>query len=401
MPFSPLSFMFLAFAWSAVVVLAGLGGRARELVFLSLNLLFLSVFLLEPTGVASTLAFCLLGYGLTHLVQQWPGRGMVLALVAYTALFVYMRQYGFLTWLLADRFLTQVLSTIGLSFLFFKVVHVMVDAHAGTIGRLRPVMFLNYCLNFSTFVMGPIQRYQDFDTQWSAAPAVEQMTVESQLDAVLRVLVGLVKAYILAEWCRAYALQPDTDLLSLSLLESAILVYAFYFYLYFNFSGYCDFAIGLGRLLGITPPENFNWPFLARNVADFWQRQHRSLTLWLTDYVFSPLYRWTLGRPRLGPNRLLGASAALMITMLVSGVWHGTTAGFALFGLVHGLYLVVYYLWDAMLTRRFGRRRIARWRAWWPVHAAGVALTFNATAFAFVFFQLDAQRLAEVLSCLS
>jgi D-alanyl-lipoteichoic acid acyltransferase DltB (MBOAT superfamily) len=122
------------------------------------------------------------------------------------------------------------------------------------------------------------------------------------------------------------------------------------------------------------------------------------LTLWLTDYVFSPVYKWALSKPRIRSYPLLAMSAALMITMLISGLWHGTTLGFLLFGAVHGLYLVIYRVWDAFLTKRWGSPQLRTWRSRWPVRIAGTALTFNATAFAFIFFQLDATRLSNLLS---
>jgi D-alanyl-lipoteichoic acid acyltransferase DltB (MBOAT superfamily) len=309
-----------------------------------------------------------------------------------------MRRYDFLAWVVPDQMLTQALSTIGLSFLFFKVVHVMIEARSGTLGALQLPTFLNYCLNFTTFTMGPIQRYQDFYGQWSGANEAGPAEFDGYLDAVLRILVGMVKAYVLAEWFGDRALKPNTDLWDLSVVGLFVQVYAFYFFLYLNFSGYCDVMIGIGSLLGIKPPENFNYPFLARNVSDFWLRQHRSLTLWLTDYVFSPAYKSALSNGILARRPLLAANCALMTTMLVSGLWHGTTLSFLLFGITHGVYLVVYRTWDTMLKNRFGVKRVQAWRESWPVQLTGIGLTFNATAFAFIFFRLDSSQIANLIS---
>ena len=102
--------------------------------------------------------------------------------------------------LVPGQLLTQALSTIGLSFLFFKVVHVMIEARSGTLGTLQFPTFLNYCLNFTTFVMGPIQRYQDFHSQWNEIKEAIPLRFEAHLDAILRILIGLVKVYILAGW---------------------------------------------------------------------------------------------------------------------------------------------------------------------------------------------------------
>jgi D-alanyl-lipoteichoic acid acyltransferase DltB (MBOAT superfamily) len=309
-----------------------------------------------------------------------------------------MRSYDFLKWMLPESLLTQVLSTIGLSFLFFKIVHIMIEARSGTLGQLHFLTYLGYCLNFVTFMMGPIQRYQDFYRQWHGIEQAIPSQFEAHLDALLRVLIGLVKAYVLADRLEVLALRPDTDVLGLPFLDLLVQVYAFYFFLYLNFSGYCDVVIGVGSLLGLKPPENFNLPFLSRNIADFWLRQHRTLTLWLTDYVFSPLYKWTLGRPRLASSPLLAANIALLITMLVSGLWHGTTVNFLFFGLTHGIFLIVYRIWDALLIRWFGRQAVKAWRQKWQVQFVGMILTFNAVAFAFIFFRLDTIQITQLLA---
>ena len=241
-------------------------------------------------------------------------------------------------------------------------------------------------------MMGPIQRFQDFRDQWTGRKPAIPPTLEAHLDAVIRVLFGLFRAFVLGAWIRPYMMTWGTDFSDASFLDILLQVYAFYFFLYFNFAGYCDVAIGLGSLLGVRPPENFNKPFIARNIQDFWLRQHRSLTLWLTDFVFSPALRTCLRSGAFRKRAATAVSFSLMLTMLVSGLWHGTTAGFLLFGLTHGLLLVIYHLWDTWLKKKWGKERVIRWRSNPIVAAGGIFLTFNSAAFAFVFFQLGARE---------
>lgn len=384
---------------AAILLLSGLNGGPRQVVFALINLTFVAS-ILGPIGGASTLAFAIAGYGLTALAQRRQRSWLVVGLVAFVALFVYMRRYDFLTWMLPASALTSILSTIGLSFLFFKVVHVTIDAYSGTLGRIDPITYLNYALNFTTFMMGPIQRFQDFRAQWEREREETPTSFDAYLDTGLRALVGLVKVYIVAVFFQNHALQPGTDITRLSFVGLVVQSYAFWAYLYFNFSGYCDVMIGIGSLFGVRPPENFDRPFIARNISDFWQRQHRSLTLWLTDYVFSPLYRLCLRTSVLSRHKVLAANLSLMVTMMVSGLWHGTTLSFFLFGLVHGIWFVIYRTWDAVLTRGLGREGVRAFRARRWVHAAGIVLTFNATAFAFIFFQLQPDRVLRALQVL-
>jgi D-alanyl-lipoteichoic acid acyltransferase DltB (MBOAT superfamily) len=294
--------------------------------------------------------------------------------------------------------LTDLLATAGLSFLFFKLLHVLVDVADGSLKRPPPLHFANYCFNFTSFLLGPIQRFGDFDAQWTGRARSIEPTFEAHLDAVLRVLRGLVKKYVLAEYLHPYALTSEADVAALSAGALLLKTYVFYAFLYCDFSGYCDIVIGVGALIGLRPPENFRLPFLATNVADFWLRVHRSLTLWLTDYVFNPLYASLLRSAALRSQRLLALNAALTGTMLVSGLWHGTTASFVAFGLVHGVYLVVFRTYERVLTGKLGRKRLEAWRSTWVSRALGWTLTFNATAAAYVFFVLDFRSLTALLA---
>jgi D-alanyl-lipoteichoic acid acyltransferase DltB (MBOAT superfamily) len=309
-----------------------------------------------------------------------------------------MRDYEFLHWALPESMLTNILSTVGLSFLFFKIVHVMIEARSGTLCSLEFLTYLNYCLNFTTFMMGPIMRYQDYYAQWHGQKQAIPLCFETHLDAVLRILVGLFKAYVIADRLVPLALAHNSDILGLPLSVLLLRIYAFYFFLYFNFAGYCDVVIGIGSLLGVRPPENFNKPFLARNISDFWLRMHRSLTLWLTDYIFSPAYKWALEKDWFVSRPLLAMNIALLLTMLVSGLWHGTTLSFLLFGLAHGVYFIIYRTWDTLGAKRFGKKSLREWRRRWSFQLLGMFITFNAVAFSLIFFRLDEKQALQVFA---
>lgn len=386
-----LSASFLGFATLAVALNAVLTGAARQAAFIAVNLLVLGFIFLGPIGLASTVVFALIGWAVIQSATRYPRLGLVVASAAFVVLFAWMRNYDFVGWLLPDTLRTSTFATIGLSFLLFKILHVAIEAKSGTLGPITLPQYLNYCLNFTTFTMGPIQRFQDYTAQWTGSKLAQPVSFESNLDAVNRILFGLVRVYVFGALLQPYMMTYDSGAETADFVPMLVQVYAFYFFLYFNFAGYCDIAIGVGSLLGVRPPENFDKPFLARNVSEFWQRQHRSLTHWLTDYVFNPTLKSLLSGA-LRNRRIVAVAAALSLTMVVSGLWHGTTAGFLLFGLMHGAYLVGYHLWDTFLISRFGRKRVSAWRKTPLAAAVGILLTFNLTAFAFVFFQLGASK---------
>jgi D-alanyl-lipoteichoic acid acyltransferase DltB (MBOAT superfamily) len=378
---------FFALSLATAILLAALAGRPRQLAFLAANLTFIGVILLGPVGALSTVVFCLLGYLLTRAVLSGSPRRFTLLVGFYVLVFAYLRKYGFWSWVLPESALTHTLNTIGLSFLFFKIVHVMIEAKSGTLGRLEFMTYVNYCLNFTTFMMGPIQRYQDYARQWHGELRLAPTTFDGHLAAARRVLLGLLKAYVVAEFLAPYALPSQFDPAGVSWTTLLVQIYAFYFYLYLNFAGYCDIVIGVGCLLGIRPPENFDKPFLAPNISEFWHRFHRSLTEWLTHYVFTPAYRWLLSS---GARPLVALNLALVATMVVSGLWHGTTLNFLLFGLAHGVFFAAFRSWEAAKIGRFGKARVIAWRQQPARRAVGRLVTFNAVAFSLVFFRLDA-----------
>lgn len=396
--FSILSAGFLLLSLVAVLSLTSLRGLPRQFAFLAINVIFLAVLLLGPIGTATIVVFSLLGYALSRGLLAGRIQGLALPVSGLTVLFIYMQQYSFLRLLLPEHLLSRIFAVVGLSFLFFKIVHVMIESQSRTVGPLDLLSYLNYCFNFTTFLMGPIQRYPDYREQWFGEKQAISITFEAHLDAVVRILRGLVKAYAIAPWILPHTMAVRTDLAGMQWLEMVIAIYLFYPYLYLNFSGYCDVAIGVGSLFGVRPPENFDRPFAARNISDFWLRMHRSLTLWLTDYVFNPLYKWSLQSEWGRGRSLLCLNVSLMSTMLISGLWHGTTYAFLLFGIVHGCYQMIYRTWDTLLMRRLGRRRLRELRKQKWAHALGVFITGNAAAVAYIFFCLNARQGLRVLA---
>jgi alginate O-acetyltransferase complex protein AlgI len=224
---------------------------------------------------------------------------------------------------------------LGVSFFTFEFIHYAVDRHkgrteAGTLGE-----YMSFILYFPTMVAGPIKRYQDF------LPKVREPDTATLLNwriGCTRILSGLVKKFAIADVMTAFTNhlnQADIAAAQRWVLPFWLLAYACK--IYFDFSGYSDIAIGSARLFGIGVPENFNWPYFRTNIAEFWRNWHISLSRWLTDYVFIPL-----GGSRVQAVRL---SVNLLVTMLVSGIWHGAGLNFLVWGLWHGALLVVHRIW--------------------------------------------------------
>jgi D-alanyl-lipoteichoic acid acyltransferase DltB (MBOAT superfamily) len=393
------SWQFILLSAVAIVMVPALSGGVRTALFLVVNIAFVwSYWGAEATPLAA--AFILLGYLCARFGSKRGPWAMAIGVTVLTLLFVYLRGYS-VAGSPQPRPGIGLLSIAGLSFLFFKVAHVVVDASSGTIKDLSFSRYLNYCLNFTTVLMGPIQRFQDFTGQWESRSTASSLGLETAIDAANRILRGLVKAFVLAPLVAPYMLTSGLPLETLPASELLLRTYAFYVFLYLDFSGYCDLMIGIGILMGIRPPENFNFPFLARNVSAYWLRVHRSLTQWLTDYVFTPTYRFGLGIRSLAAHPFLVLAGSLILTMLVAGVWHGTTLGFVAFGAVHGMALVVMRGYEQVMTGWLGRARFKQFEAHPGVAVAAVFLTYNFTSLAYVFFVLDIHESFRVFARLA
>ena len=183
---------------------------------------------------------------------------------------------------------------IGLSYMLFKFIHMAVDQSEGQLAPFTFATYANYQLLCFTLTAGPIQRYNDFYAYWTA----ESLPDWDGRDVVVswsRLLTGMIKVGLIAplawdvfERSRSQLLlQPGVEVLP----RFAAFFYSYPVFLYFNFSGYTDIVVAAARLIGLTLPENFDRPYLARNIIDFWNRWHISLTHWIRDYIFMASYK--------------------------------------------------------------------------------------------------------------
>jgi D-alanyl-lipoteichoic acid acyltransferase DltB (MBOAT superfamily) len=222
---------------------------------------------------------------------------------------------------------------LGLSYYFFKLLGYLLDVYWGKIAPRRSLAdVLLYASFFPQIVSGPIQRAGDFFGQLDRLPRPKPSQVAAGLR---RILLGLFKKLVIAQRLALIVDPVHENPSGFSSLELLLGAYCFAWQLYADFSGLTDIAIGIGQMFGITGPENFEFPFYARNLQDYWRRWHMSLTSWLGDYLFQPL--------RLSLRRWVrvGLAAAILINMVAIGVWHGPRWTYAAFGAIHGVMLAV------------------------------------------------------------
>ena len=282
---------------------------------------------------------------------------------------------------------TQVFFLMGISYSSFKAMHFVIESYKKSIKEWSFLTFLNYMLFFPSFMSGPINRYNHF-CQHSAL-ARNSPLAEDLRGGLERIIHGLFKKTVLTVILLPWTLpQLRTPLAEMSWSQVVLGLYAYALYFYLDFSGYTDLAIGTARLLGFGLPENFNYPFLKKNIQQLWVNWHISLTSWLTDYLYWPLVRrgWTYKCLQQRPALL--SYLAIVVTFLVCGAWHGNTLSFLFWGLYHGLGIVTvnqYQRWK----RQTRSARLRRYFASGFSRGWGAVLTFNYYAAGLVLFTLE------------
>ncbi len=284
---------------------------------------------------------------------------------------------GFGQWI--KPYAIQPAMPLAISFFTFEFVHYLTDIYHGK-GKpvSNPFKFAIFCIFFPSIVSGPIKRFEPFLKQLENG--LERPLVQMAALGLAQVLLGFFKKLVIADNATLliHLLEKRTDLsfgpvcLLMSLLSIRIL---------FDFSGYSDIAIGLGRMIGLDLPQNFNFPYIARNITDFWRRWHMSLSSWIRDYIYIPM-----GGSRNGPLRKF---INLLTTMFICGLWHGANWHFGIWGIYHGLGLTLHHTWEKTPVRQ-------KWAAWGPSRWIDIALTNIFVAYGWLLFFYPMDEVAKI-----
>jgi alginate O-acetyltransferase complex protein AlgI len=269
----------------------------------------------------------------------------------------------------ADWTVGAIILPLAISFFTFQKIAFLVDSYRGETRDTRFLDFVLFVVFFPQLIAGPIVHWKEVLPQFrlpeTFRPHAENFAVGISIFAI-----GLFKKAVLADGIAKYA-TPIFDQAeageTLDFLTAWGGALAYTFQLYFDFSGYSDMAIGAARLFGIALPLNFNSPYKAANISDFWRRWHMTLSRFLRDYLYI-----ALGGNRRGPARRY---ANLWTTMLLGGLWHGAGWTFVLWGGLHGLYLVIDHAWQRIVPPSMARLA-AYWRAAWAVTFIAVVLAW-------------------------
>lgn len=338
--------------------------KYRRYVFLAINVITIVLASKMCLRLVVTAVWVLVPYFASmFLADKKKARPIIITLLV--AIFAYLAKYDFLFEALHIPYVFA-FRILGLSyFLFREIDYFLQYPYLKEQGYdLNITDYLNYVLNFYTLLAGPILRYKEFVDDFnntSDGNGYISLGKEELFKDLNRVINGYVKVYVISSILDHYAHYwfDGIGLHSSRVYDvAAFCIFAFLncWFIYFNFSGYCDIVIGAARLSGLTVHENFNKPYMARSVVEFWNRHHITLSEWIRDYIFTPLYKWFLSGS-LKKKAVAAQAIALFVTFVVAGIWHGTTIDYLMYGLFQGLGIVVATLWKAKRKKLLGKEK--------------------------------------------
>ncbi len=382
------------------LVMRWMRGLGRDVAFTILNIVGLYLLFFNGKGgrggwaFAAYLAVAAIQYLTLRLFVKQDG-GLPWVAFFTPLLALVLVRYVPPAWASGFRLFSLAPYFIGISYLAFRCSLLVLEVRNGTVPLPGFLRYLGFCFFVPTMSVGPINPYSNYNRAFEAAPP--QLPAGR---AWMRILVGLVKYKFIGNiffQLTSANLLFDSHYHSWIDLPVAILFY--YLHLYCNFSGFCDMAIGAAGLMGVPVAENFNNPMAARNVKDFWNRWHITLSQYMRDVVFTPLSKFLV---RLTGPQFVDHAVALTIVVvfLLVGIWHGVGWNYLAFGAAHAVALVVNHYYTLFLKRRLGRDGFKAYNANPWIHAVAVVMTFCYCAAALFLFANTFPEIRQIFSIL-
>lgn len=307
--------------------------KIRNIILLMFSVLF--YFYGEPKYILLMLIEVLISYVVGLLIDKYKNKNiLIIGIFIHVLLFGIFKYFNFVIINVNNLFhsnlnLLNVVLPIGISFYTFQIISYEIDVYNKKVNVQSNILkYFLYVFLFPQLIAGPIVRYQDVNNEIDN----RNVTFEMFATGLRRFIIGLSKKVIIAnnlgELCNIYLNLGDK-----SVLFTWIFAISYMLQIYFDFSGYSDIAIGLGKMLGFNFPENFNYPYMAKSITDFWRRWHMTLSSWFRDYVYIPL----------GGNKkgVLKQIRNILIVWSLTGLWHGASWNFIVWGLYFGILLIL------------------------------------------------------------
>ena len=393
MGFLSLSFLGMIFA-TIFVSSFNQSSRIRGYFLLVLSILFCSSYL-SLLQSCIILGFAGLGYIFYCLrAKKAVTRNLSVALLFSAILVIYLSIKGYIFSAALDG-----VSIVGISYVVFRIVHLMGQATHQDQVLISPVDYLNYLFFFPSFVSGPVQSFDEF----KACLETDKKPVFSDWESLIaRMVMGYFKLFFLSVWLFGISdlllsFKPDSG--GTSLIHAELIFnlgatsLAYVLGIYINFSGYMDIMVPLAKIMGIALQENFNHPLSSENFVDLWKRWHISVSNWFRDQIFNPLFKW-LATIAGAKNRRLHPYIAvfcLMISFTIMGFWHGVGLHYFLYGVLLGIGICATTIFSIWKTKK----KLSHAKSWQGKLPAR-AITFTYFSASLLFLKYDTDLLSKI-----
>ncbi|KJU86482.1 membrane bound O-acyl transferase MBOAT family protein [Candidatus Magnetobacterium bavaricum] len=336
-----------------------INSSSRKYLFLIVNIFLYTICLEGIIPFLAILIFINIPYVYMLLVRKYrlPLFPIITLLLI---MFIYMKGYIWIVKPVIGNDLLFLYKLLGLSYIFFKIIDILIHVNAGLIGQLEYINYINYLFSFWTIMAGPIQRYNEFINSFNAN--IQEITQEESLKYLHRAANGFIKILLLSVFFKNIA----DSRYDISLIEGFTksrflsIYYCIPLYLYFNFSGYCDVVIAMAKWAGFDIPENFDKPYLSRDMIDFWNRWHITMSQFLRDYVYQPLFKYYITH-FLPKNVGIAQYVSIFVTFFLAGLWHGVTINFLIFGLLQGLGMSFSMIYRYSIRKYLGKLKYEKY----------------------------------------
>ena len=266
---------------------------------------------------------------------------------------------------------------IGLSYLNFKAIQMIIEIYDGAIKEVKFITLVYFIIFFPTLSSGPIDRYRRFEEDLNKTIEKKEYLDDYLYIGIRKIIIGLGYKFVLAYIINTMWMSKIPA--DITFLNGLNYMYAYSMYLFFDFAGYSSFAVGTSYILGIKTPDNFNKPFLSKDMKEFWTRWHISLSKWFGDYLYSRIVLNSMRKKRF-KSRFTASHVAQIITMLVMGIWHGLSIFYIIYGLYQGIVLVL----TDIIQRKWKYYKKHKKEKWFQY--LQIAVNFNVACFGLFLF---------------
>jgi membrane protein involved in D-alanine export len=377
-PYGSFTFFFILAILLAPTIILGLKGKRFQTYNMFVSVIALAIiFSSKLSGAIALILFTIWQISLikTYIAYRKKANNgtvfcaAVLASILPLVLSKFLPYFSQVNWI----------GFLGISYLTFKGTQLVMETRDGLIKQNPSVSRLLYfILFFPTISSGPLDRFRRFEKDVNAELTKEQYTL-LLYEGINKIFLGFLYKYIIGYSINHFFIANLRFIAQSHFQNHLFYMYAYSFYLFFDFAGYSAFAIGVSYIMGIKSPENFNLPFISRNIKDFWNRWHMSLSFWFRDYVYMRFVFW-ITKKKWIKNRNLTSNLGYILLFLLMGVWHGLALQYIIYGAYHALLMVAYNSFE-----RFNKKHKL-----WPnnkyTHVAAIIITFHFVCFGFYIF---------------